>query len=88
MMTVRMKSVLDLIESSPKRLTYQEMARHLGLKSKSGVCRVIRALEERGKIQCAPERRSRDSEIVRAAERTAYFVWDDERKVLVPRGLA
>jgi repressor LexA len=31
--------------------TYAEMAEHMGLASKSGICRIIYALEERGAIR-------------------------------------
>ena len=60
MMTAKMKELYDFIVERIKETdvppSYQEMNDHLGLHSKSGVHRLIKALGERGLIRRLPNR--------------------------------
>jgi len=51
--------------------SYQEMNSHMGLHSKSGIHRLVSALEERGYIKRLPHR-ARAIEIIPIEERQAY----------------
>src|SRR4051812_44706370 len=66
-LTLRQRALLDFIRAQIIKTgmtpTYDEMADHLGLVSKSGINRLVVALEERGKIRRLPNR-SRAMEVV------------------------
>lgn len=57
-LTARQLETLDFIKSYIERNriapSFEEIADHLGLKSKSGVHRIIAALEQRGRILKIP----------------------------------
>lgn len=57
-LTARQLETLDFIKSYIERNriapSFEEIADHLGLKSKSGVHRIIAALEQRGRIRKIP----------------------------------
>lgn len=59
-MTEKMAKLLQFIEQRLKQTgvapSYQEMSDHLGLNSKSGVHRTVKALVERGKLKRLPNR--------------------------------
>jgi len=46
--------LLNCIEIEKRVPCYEEMSRHMGLKSKSGISRLIVALEQRGRIARIP----------------------------------
>ena len=56
MITHRQKECLELIASAEICPSYDEIAYSLGLKSKSGVARIVNGLEERGMINRIPDR--------------------------------
>lgn len=53
-LTTNQANLLDLLRSSERTPSYAEMARALGFKSRSMICRIIDALEERGFIERLP----------------------------------
>jgi SOS-response transcriptional repressor LexA len=61
MLTARQKQLLDFIRSEIARCgvapSYDEMAAAIGVRSKSGVNRLLLGLEERGAIRRLPSRR-------------------------------
>ena len=72
--------LIRLIAESDICPTYDEMQAHLGWKSKNGVWKAIKLLEDMGWIRRLPQR-------ARAIEVTAptHWVWDNQAKMLVPR---
>jgi repressor LexA len=55
-LTKRQKALLDYLRSCDECPSFTEMKTALGLKSKSGVHRLVDALEERGYIRRMPNR--------------------------------
>lgn len=76
----------DRIEATGIAPSYAEMQAHLGLTSKSGVHRLIAALEERGRIRRIPNR-ARCIEVL-AYNPLATFSANDLRLELRRRGEA
>jgi SOS-response transcriptional repressor LexA len=55
-LTAKQKKLLDYLRSCENAPSFDEMREALGLASKSGVHRLVNALEERGYIRRMPER--------------------------------
>jgi repressor LexA len=62
-LTAKQKQLLDYLDSCERCPTFEEMKAAIGSKSKSGVHRLITALEERGFVRRLPNR-ARAIEIV------------------------
>ena len=86
MMTAQQLRLYRYIESCKECPRYSDIQAYMGLKSKSGVHRLIKQLSDRGVIRHLPYKRQA-IEIVPLGHGVQYFVWDDEAKKLVPRSL-
>lgn len=84
-LTEKQRELLDYINSYSQDRgyapTYQEMADHLGLRSKSGVHRLVHGLRERGHIRMPPARRARSIVGSNAATFTLYVPVELEARI-------
>jgi repressor LexA len=84
MLTKRQRSLLvylsEQIAASGTAPSYQEIASEMNLTSKSGVHRLVNALEERGFIRRIPNR-ARAIEIVRTVEAAAVLPFDTDAAI-------
>jgi len=55
-LTTKQADLLDYLKGSSRTPSYAEMARAIGMKSKSGIFRLIDGLEERGFIERLPNK--------------------------------
>lgn len=67
--------------------SYQEIADHLGLKSKSGVTRLMCGLEERGRIRRVPTK-ARAYEVIPPEEARTVLIGEDIWPALVRYAIA
>lgn len=87
MLTEKQRKTLLFIEAYQARTggvspTVQEIAQHVGYRSKCGAHRLLVGLEERGFIRCMPSR-ARAIQVITPISRFEFHRFDAKEKALV-----
>ena len=88
MLTHRQRQLVEFIDLETQRTggvcpSFDEMAKAMGLKHKSGVHRLLDECEVRGAVK-RHKHRCRAIEVIRLKPRVKWFRFDAEEKVLKP----